>query len=423
MSALLDLHPDTDHPVLAGVAEIDAVLDRMLVGATTALASGEHATALTALDRVARRLEAVRVKVLAAADKVGAAKDAGFTGTEAWTARLTNTSRATAAREVHLATELQSGHDTTAAALDQGLLSPAHASVILNAGAQLPATVSAEQRAAVEAALVQQAQRFDPDQLRRVARRALEAIEHDPVAVDVHENELVRAEEETARDRCSLSFHDNQDGTTSGHFTVPRLAAAVLKKVLESMTAPRRMRTTGDRVRSGQAPSPDWRHRRGLALAELLEHLPTDHLHPKTAATVVVTVDHTALTGALKVAHLDTGETISAGEARRLACNAGLIPAILASSSVALDLGRETRLFTEPQRLAAGLRHDTCLAEGCERPYAWAELHHRDPWAQGGRTDLANAEPLCHFHHQRIHDGAFHHHRLPDGSIRFRRRT
>ena len=26
-------------------------------------------------------------------------------------------------------------------------------------------------------------------------------------------------------------------------------------------------------------------------IAELLEHLPTDHLHPKTAATVVVTLD------------------------------------------------------------------------------------------------------------------------------------
>ncbi len=138
---------------------------------------------------------------------------------------------------------------------------------------------------------------------------------------------------------------------------------------------------------------------------------------------MVVTIDHTVLTGALKVAHLDTGETISAGEARRLACNAGLIPAVLDSSSVALDLGRETRLFTEPQRLAAGLRHDTCLAEGCDRPYAWAELHHRDPWATGGRTDLANAEPLCHYHHQRIHDHAFTHQRLPDGSIRIRRQT
>ena len=415
MSALLDLHPDTGHPVLVGVVELDTTLDRMLAGAGTPLASGEHATAVRSLERVARRLEAVRLRVLAAADNAGAAKDAGFCGTEAWTARQTNTSRTTAAREVHLATELQTGHDTTATALEAGLLSPAHAAVILNASNQLPTTLSLEQRAAVEANLVKQAQRFDPDQLRRVARRALETIEPDPATVDAHENDLVRSEEETARNRCSLSLHDNADGTTSGHFTIPSLAAAVLKKVLESMTAPRRMRAADG--------SFDWRHRRGLAFADLLEHLPTDHLHPKTAATVVVTLDHTVLTGALKVAHLDTGEVISAGEARRLACSAGLIPAILGGNSVALDLGRETRLFSEAQRLAAGLHHDTCLAQGCERPYAWAELHHREPWAHGGRTDLANAEPLCPYHHQRIHDHAFSHSRLPDGTITFSRQT
>ncbi len=261
MSALLDLHPDAGHPVLAGVVELDTTLDRMLAGAGSPLASGEHAAAVRSLERVARRLEAVRLRVLAAADKAGTAQDAGFSGTEAWTARQTNTTRATAAREVHLATELHTGHDTTATALEEGLLSPAHAAVILNASDQLPPTVSPEQRATVEATLVEQAQRFDPDQLRRVAKRALEAVEPDTLAVDTHENELVHSEEETARAACSLSFHDNADGTTTGHFTVPRLAAAVLKKVLESMTAPRRMRaarpapSTGGTAGAWRSPS------------------------------------------------------------------------------------------------------------------------------------------------------------------------
>ncbi len=137
----------------------------------------------------------------------------------------------------------------------------------------------------------------------------------------------------------------------------------------------------------------------------------------------MVTIDHTTLQGALKAAHLDTGATITAGEARRLACSAGLIPAVLNGRSVALDLGRENRLFSEAQRLAAGLRHDTCTAHGCTRPYAWCELHHHRPWARGGKTDLADAVPLCHYHHQRIHDTAYDHRYLPDGTIRFSRRT
>ncbi len=390
----------------------------------------------TDLDRASHRIEALKLKVLAAADRAGAAKAAGFSGTDAWTARHTNTSRATAAREVHLATELQTGHETTAEALDAGLVSPAHAAVILDATNELPTGVSDPQRAAVEAALVTKAQRFNPDQLRRLARRAVEEIEPDQSVVDAHENDLLRTEEEAAREKCSLTFHDNDDGTTTGHFTVPTLAAAILRKVIESMTAPRRMRdtsgagaatsstsSTSSTGSTGDHRAFDWRHRRGLAFVELLEHLPTDRLHPKTAATVVVTIDHTVLQGALKTAGLDTGETITAGEARRLACNAGILPAILGTKSVALDLGRETRLFTEPQRLAVGLQHHTCAADGCERPFAWCELHHREPWSRGGRTDLNNAVPLCHYHHQRIHDHAYHQHEEPDGAIRFSRRT
>ncbi len=138
---------------------------------------------------------------------------------------------------------------------------------------------------------------------------------------------------------------------------------------------------------------------------------------------MVVTIDHTVLQGALKAAHLDTGATITAGEARRLACSAGIIPAVLGSKSVALDLGRESRLFSEAQRLATGLDTTPAPPHGCDRPYAWCELHHRQPWARGGKTDLADAVPLCHYHHQRIHDTGFNHRYLPDGTIRFSRRT
>jgi hypothetical protein len=138
---------------------------------------------------------------------------------------------------------------------------------------------------------------------------------------------------------------------------------------------------------------------------------------------VVVTLDHTALHGALKAAGLDTGHTLSAGEARRLACTAGIIPAVLGGRSVALDLGRESRLFSQAQRLAVSTRHRACAADGCERPYAWCELHHEKPWATGGTSDLNNAIALCHRHHQWIHDAAYTHRRLPDGSLRFTRRT
>ena len=142
MSALLDLHPDGTHPVLSGVAEVHGVLDRMHAGAAQPLVSGEHARVVAELDRATRRIEALKLKVVAAAEKAGTAKDAGFTDTTAWIAKTTTVSRSDAAREVALATELDSGHDATAEALDAGLVSPGHAAVIVNATGQLPDGVS-----------------------------------------------------------------------------------------------------------------------------------------------------------------------------------------------------------------------------------------------------------------------------------------
>ncbi len=421
MSALLDLHPDTGDAVSSGVADLHGVIDRLHTAPPTRRPGPEVAE----VDRAIRRLEALKLKLVATADKSGVAKDAGFTGPDAWLAKTTTASRTDAARQVALAGALDCGHDATADALEAGLVSSGHAAVIVHATGQLPSGVTDAQRRVVEASLVEKAQRYSPDQLRRIARRAIEAVEPDQQVVDAHENELIRTEEQAALDKCSLTLHDNGDGTTTGHFTIPALAASTLAKVIDAITAPRRMRApAGPDGSFDRSPdrSFDWRHRRGLAFAELLEHLPTDHLHPKTAATVILTIDHTVLDGALKAAHLDTDRTLSAGEARRLACSAGILPTVLGTKSVALDLGRESRLFSESQRLAKGLQHTTCVADGCERPYAWCELHHRQHWSKRGRTDLKNAIPLCHQHHQWIHDNGFNHQQLPDGTIRFSRR-
>ncbi|MCW2856181.1 MAG: endonuclease, partial [Marmoricola sp.] len=241
---------------------------------------------------------------------------------------------------------------------------------------------------------------------------------------DAHENALVVCEEHAARSRTRLSLHDNGDGTVTGHFTVPTLHGHLLCKILATMTAPRRGRLGASPAQIGDANTlrTDWDHARGTAFCEILEHLPTDHLHPRTAATVVVTIREETLRDALAVAQLDTGAEISAGEARRLACNAAILPAVLGAGSIPLDLGRSARLFSEAQRTALGLRQQTCAAQGCDRPFAWTEIHHLQPWGAGGPTDLNNAIGLCHFHHQRIHDPAFDHEAKPDGIV-FHQRT
>ena len=71
MATLLDLSPDTAHPVLSGAAEIEQTLDRIQAGASMPFGAGDCAAAVQALERVGRRVEAVKLKLLAAADKTG----------------------------------------------------------------------------------------------------------------------------------------------------------------------------------------------------------------------------------------------------------------------------------------------------------------------------------------------------------------
>jgi len=382
-----------------------------------------QAQLLRSLTRAEARIAAIRMRVLSRAERDATAAASGAASTGQWVAQMVNADPAVAHRQVQLARGLEA-RPAAERALRSGEISAEHVAVIVHADRSLPVRLTPAERDAVEIALVAKAKRLTPSALRRAARRALEAVERDAAVVDAHENDLVVDEEDRARVRTRLTLHENGDGTVSGHFTVPSAQGQLLRKIIETITAPRRGRLGATHTQVGDREArTDWDRARGEAFVELIEHLPTDHLHRRTAATLVVTLAEDVLRGALRAAGLDTGGSLSAGEVRRLACTSGLIPAVLGGKSRPLDLGRSFRLFTENQRTALGLVHRTCAADGCERPFAWCELHHLQAWALGGATDLVNAVPLCHFHHQRIHDHRYRHRRTPDGQIRFVMKT
>jgi hypothetical protein len=165
----------------------------------------------------------------------------------------------------------------------------------------------------------------------------------------------------------------------------------------------------------------NYTERLGAAFVELLEHLPTRG-HGANGTTVMVHIEQRHLVDEVGAARLDTGVRVSPGQARRLACNAGIVPAVLGGESEVLDLGRLRRLHTEAQRRALSVKYDSCAAEGCERPFAWCEIHHPHAWSEGGVTSLANAIPLCGHHHRRAHDERFRVDLLSSGEVRFVRR-
>jgi len=449
MTALLDLAPEGTPPPLLATAEIHAAIDQLTSVVFESYGADVLASALIELKRAESRLAACKHRILRAADTTRVAAAFGATDTGSWAAMLTHTDGDVSARDVKLARSLVTG-SPACVALENGDISAEHARVIATAASQLPEGVSDQDALTVERSLVAKACSLSPRHLRAEARRCIDAITPDPEIVDEHENSVTKSEEDRAYDAATLSLHDNGDGTLTGRFTIPLFQGLLLKKVIDAITAPRRNRFNparsstgtratqfagtgaGARVGMGRAAGvvvgetrPERitaEHARGLAFIELLEHLPTDHLHTATAATVVVNIDHTALINQLKTAGVDTGTLLSAGEARRLACNAGVIPMVLGGASVPLDLGRTKRLFTQAHRIAITRTHQTCAAHGCDRPIAWCELHHRNPWQHGGKTDLNNAVPLCGHHHRTIHDHRYQHRQRPDGQISFTRR-
>ena len=84
-----------------------------------------------------------------------------------------------------------------------------------------------------------------------------------------------------------------------------------------------------------------------------------------------------------------------------------------------LSLGRKTRNWSTAQRRAIRVRDaGRCRFPGCQ--YTYVDIHHIQPWDQGGDTDVANGCYQCRRHHRMIHAG----YRLegdPNGELRFYR--
>ena len=194
----------------------------------------------------------------------------------------------------------------------------------------------------------------------------------------------------------------------------------MLSKALMSIAAPKHQRANGE-VYDHERPTAQ---RLGQAFAEYVARFPVAKLPHAGGinATVVVTMTLDSLLGAEKAATLSTGTRISPGLARRMACESGVIPAVLGGRSLVLDLGRKKRLYTRTQHLAMMLRHGGCAAVGCERPGAWCDAHHLTPWSKGGKTDLNDGALLCTRHHTLAHDPMYELRLHPDGRISFIKR-
>lgn len=365
------------------------------------------------------QVEGLMVDALAVAGDV--ADEHGARSAGAWLAAVTHDGGAVSGRLQRLATGT-GRHPELREALRTGRVSARHAEVIVQAvdafGSDVPAAVRDE----AVAHLLGQAQEFTPKELRRLGMGILEII--DPATYDDTERARLEAELAKAQAATRLTLRPTGEGTSRISGVLPESVAARLKKYLESFSSPRHDAATGDEVTPSRYLDPVTGKRLphdrvlGEAFAAFLEAADPGRMpiHGGDATQVVVTIDWEKLLAGVGIGIAD-GEAIPVGEVRRLACQAGLLPAVLGGASEVLDLGRSRRLFSKAQRKAMAIGQDTCAFDGCDVPIAWTEAHHLDPWAAGGTTDLARGVRICPRHHHVVHDPRYEISRRATGAL------
>lgn len=411
--------PIAMHPILGCADVVEAALKDVAGLDPGFMRTSEKAEALRRLSRLEGQLAGLRMRVMATAGEV--AEESADRSVATWLAAETRTEVRDRHGELVLARGLERRWTRLAAAVAEGSVNLPQARVIATALEDLPEQeVGAEGLAKAEEALVGYAATYGPRALRRLGRRILEVAA--PEACEQAEGRALEREEGRAEAVASLTVRSLGDGTSRISGRVADAVADRLRAYLEAYTSPRH-RAVVD-ADPGEPASP--RRRLGQAFGAFLEAVDPARLpvHGGDATTVLVTIDLKTLQSELAGVGLVGEDPVSAGQVRRLACTAQIIPVVLGGESEVLDLGRSSRLFSPAQRKAMAVRDRRCRTEGCTVPAAWCEAHHATkPWAHGGLTNIADGVLLCAWHHHRAHDPRYDARRLPDGDYRFHRRT
>ena len=428
---------------------------RALVAISDALGAVEHGerAGLSAAVRlelvkdarvVFRRMEALLGVLVAEADAAGASLVARGTPTTSWLT-LDGTPSGEAAGLVFAGQDVTRHQPVQDAAL-LGVVSVRQARTIAKVMTQLPAGLDTAQQDAAAQVLVDMAGRLDPKRPEKAVREVLQKVA--PASMPTAEDEQQRLEAQRIRAfaRRELVFSPDGDGAVRIRGCLPVLEASQLEKLVDAyVEAGRRAardakqhdgRATAEvgvpfldgpagvaadlltgheavastaRLRSGIGRSGSSRETvtPGQRRADALMALVAAHEQGRRAPgvggdrpRVVVTMREGELRGRAEQAGvLDNGAQISAGELRRLCCDADLTLAVLGSNSEVLDVGTTVRLVTPAIRRALTLRDKGCVFPGCQIAADGCEAHHVIPWWAGGKTALNNLVLLCPHHH------------------------
>ena len=410
------LEPPVTHPVTAALedlrAALDAVVARAMPGADTELwtmSGPELLEAAEAVHRVTHRADAVLHGLVCEIDARGAVTDAGAHSTAGWlrsrlhlhpaaARRMVTSARALhddpAGALVHHADEplAPTGRHVLRSAFAAGDISGEHVTVACETLAALPGSLDDSVVAEAETFLTDHAARHDPKELARLGRHLRHVLDSEETLAD---------DEEHQRDQQVLEIRQRRDGGSDLRGSLGAELTAELLSQLQPLAAPRPAADgSRDRRTVGQ--------RNADALAELLRRSAIAGTTPArhgSRATITITMALETLERRLGApgANLDWSGPISAATARRLACDAHLVPVVLGSQGEPLDVGRASYPVTQAIWRALVARDGGCGFDDCGRPPEWTEAHHLRHWADGGGTSVENCGLFCDFHHRKVH--------------------
>ncbi len=362
---------------------------------------------MSRLDEVALRVDAARVGVLREAVDRGEA-GAGRSGAHAWLLDHCASLRAGgSARVVRLAEVSQDDrYAALVAAVREARVPLVTAAVVVEEFERLAPRLADGAEGPVLGGLVDVASWGRPKDVRGLRDRL--------VAKYGAAGEL-QAEQDRLCERRSLSpaFSDG-GGLFEYTMVVDAEAKTVIEAAVQGLSAPRPADGEPDRRPSGQ--------RRMDALLDVVRRgvASADGVATTPKAEVFVTVSLEDLVARSNAATVfgsgEAGALLAPETARRIACDAGIVPVVLGKDGQVLDLGRRFRLFTSAQLRALWLRDGGCTFPDCRVPASWCDGHHLRHWADGGATDLSNAALLCGRHHTIVHRNGYHG-QLVDGQV------
>jgi hypothetical protein len=277
-------------------------------------------------------------------------------------------------------------HPELAAALGAGEISQDHTRVILGCLRRL----APDWREVAEGELIDAARDVDSASLGRLCRE---------LRIRSGADEDAEAAAQRMYDSRWATVRTSFDGMVHLEAMLGPEAGAIMLAALVSLMTP-----AGD----GDGRLPE--QRRADALVDLARFsLCHGELadHGGERPQVIVTIPLTELQNGLEpgqVGHASiNGLAITPSAARRIACDANIVPAVLGGPSEVLDLGRSRRLFSRAQRRAAAIRDGGCVWPKCQAPLSRSELHHENYWEHGGHTNHDQSAWVCTFHHWLVH--------------------